>query len=289
MDGVKRVALHSADQTDFPNLALMKLSRYHKMQGDTVEMFQPEQTYDRVYSSKVFTWSPDDPALPEDTVRGGTGYHIGTVLPEEIEHLTPDYSLYNCRQSYGFVTRGCPNRCSWCFVPGKEGNIRANADIDEFTLHNEVVLMDNNVLSHPHGIHQIEKIVRLGLKVDFNQGLEARLIDDAMARLLSKVKWLNPIRLACDSSAQIEPIRKAVEALRWFNATPRRYFCYLLVKDIPDALERVRFLKGIDVDPFAQPYRDPEGTEPTKEQKDFARWVNHKATYKSVLWEDYQG
>jgi len=129
--------------------------------------------------------------------------------------------------------------------------------------------------------------VKLGLRVDFNQGLDARLIDDSITKLLSKVKWLNPVRLACDSQAMIEPVRKAVESMRWHNVTPRRYFCYVLVKDVDEAKDRVRFLKGIDVDAYAQPYRDKIGTEPTQEQKNFARWVDHKAEYKSRTWEEY--
>jgi hypothetical protein len=149
--------------------------------------------------------------------------------------------------------------------------------------------MDNNVLASEHGIRQIEKISMSGLRVDFNQGLDARLIDDATARLLSKVKWLKPIRLACDSQAMIPHVQKAVTLLRWHNATPRKYFVYVLVKDIPDALERVRFLKGLDVEPFAQPYRDFRTNErPTREQWDFAYWVNNKPVYKSATWEDYK-
>ena len=173
-------------------------------------------------------------------------------------------------------------------MPKKEGKIKAHADIEEFARHREVVLMDNNVLAHPHGHNQLDKIARLNLKVDFNQGLDARLIDDYAARRLSKVKWLYPLRLACDSAGQMADVQNAVTKLRWHNTTPRRYFCYVLVKDVPDALERVRFLKGIDVDPFAQPYRDPAGTPPTKDQRDFARWCNHKAVYKTCAWEDYK-
>jgi hypothetical protein len=145
------------------------------------------------------------------------------------------------------------------------------------------------VLASEHGIRQIEKIAMLGLRVDFTQGLDARLIDDGIARLLAKVKWLKPIRLACDSKAIIPHIEKAVGLLRWHNASPRKYSVYVLVKDVPDALERVRFLKGLNVEPFAQPYRDfTAGGEPALEQRDFARWVNHKAIFKSVLWEDYK-
>lgn len=285
-----RIALHDSEKNNgYPNLALMKLSAWHKAHGDTIEWFNPLFTgYDKVYSSKVFTWTKEDPYLPKDTVKGGTGYGLRNNLTEEIEHIRPDYSLYGCVESYGFLTRGCPNKCKWCFVPDKEGNIAANADIEEFVAFGKVVLMDNNVLACDHGIKQIEKIIKLGLKVDFNQGLDARLIDDSIAKLLGKVKWLHPIRLACDSSSMIEPIRKAVELLRWHNATPSQYFCYLLVTDIEGALERVKFLKGIYVYPFAQSYRDKTGTEPTKEQKAFCRWVDHRAVFRSTTWEEYR-
>lgn len=284
-----KVALHDHESKVYPNLALMKLSAWHKSQGDSVEWFNPlfVAGYDTVYSSKVFTWTPEDPYLPKDAVRGGTGHSLTACLPDDGEHICPDYSLYDCDKSYGFLTRGCLRSCPWCFVPKKEGKIRKHADIEEFARHKEVILMDNNVLAHPHGIEQIEKIAKLGLKVDFNQGLDARLIDDGVARRLGKVKWIRHIRLACDTVKMIEPIRKAVDSLRWHNANPAQLFCYVLVNDIEDALERVRFLKSMYVLPFAQPYRDPEGNEPTKEQKAFARWVNHKAIFKTTTWEDY--
>lgn len=127
------VALHDADKTNFPNLALMKLSAWHKAAGDEVKwfdaMFWPG---DKVYSSKVFTFTPEDPYLPDHTEKGGTGYGITTTLPEEIEHHCPDYDLYGMGYSLGFLTRGCPRKCKWCFVPEKEGDIYAHSDIEEF-------------------------------------------------------------------------------------------------------------------------------------------------------------
>lgn len=283
-----RIALHDNDATGYPNLALMKLSAHHKARGDSVAWFDPLFTADKVYSSKVFTFSPSNGYLQKGAVLGGTGYGLRNTLPDEVEHTMPDYSLYRIDYSMGFVTRGCPRKCAHCFVPDKEGDIRANSDVTEFLAHKKLVLMDNNILAHSYGIEQIEKIARLGVAVDFNQGLDARLIDDSMARILSRLKWLEPLRLACDSPAMIEPVRMAVECLRWQNVTPSRYFCYVLVKDIPQAVEVVRALKGMNVDPFCQPYRDPQGTEPPQEQKDFARWVNMKAEYKSRCWEDYR-
>lgn len=281
-----RIALHD-DNTGFPNLALMKISAYHKAKGDSVSRFIPIERADQVYSSKVFTFSPDDEYLPESAIRGGTGYDMAITLNDSIEHIMPDYDLYEQSYSMGFLTRGCIRHCPFCFVPEKEGHIRANADVTEFLKHRDVVLLDNNVLAHDHGLNQIEKMARLGLRVDFNQGLDARLIDDAKARLLGQLSWLSPLRLACDSQAMIEPVRKAVELLRWHNVTPSQYFCYCLVNDIEEALERVKFLKGIYVYPFCQPMISKGGEPVTQEQKAFCRWVNHRAVFRSVTWHDY--
>jgi hypothetical protein len=284
-----KIAIHDNEKNGYPNVALMKLSAWHKAQGHSVEWFNAlfGNSYDKVYSSKVFTWTKGDSYLPNNTDHGGTGNDIVKTLPDEVEHICPDYSLYDCQKSYGFLTRGCIRNCPWCFVPKKEGMIRGHADIEEFAIHKEVILMDNNVLAHDHGIQQLEKIAKLGLKVDFNQGLDARLIDNAIAKRLAKIQWLHPVRLACDTVSQIDSIRNAVTRLRWENCTPRRYFCYVLVKDLPDAIERVMFLKAMNIDPFCQPYRDKEGTEPTQEQRWFARWVNHKALYNATTWNEY--
>ena len=240
--------------------------------------------YDLVYSSKVFTWTRDDRPFGK-VLRGGTGYKMTNALPDHIEHHCPDYEGMD--YSLGFLTRGCPNKCSWCIVPTKEGPIRAHADIEEFARHRNVVLMDNNVLAHKHGIEQTEKMARLGLRVDFNQGLDARLIDEGIARRLAALKWIRFIRLACDHKSQMPYVKSAVDNLR--KAGYRgEIFCYVLVKDVDDALERVEFLRGLKVDPFAQPYRDFEsGSEPTWEQRRFARWTNRKAIFKTTKWEQY--
>jgi len=287
-----KIGLIDVDGHNYPNLALMKLSAWHKAHGDDVEMWLGLERYDRVYKSKVFTFTHEMLTViqSDEVIKGGTGYSITAQLPDEIEHICPDYDLYNLDYSLGFLTRGCSRKCEWCVVPEKEGMIHAHADINEFARHRDIVLMDNNVLACEHGLRQIEKIAALNYRVDFNQGLDARLIDDSIARLLAKVKWLKSIRLACDDVAMIPHVQRAVELLRWHNVTPRNYFVYVLVKDIKDALERIRFLKMLNVDPFAQPFRDFEtNSEPTLEQKAFARWVNHKAIYQSVLWEDYRG
>ncbi len=284
---MKTVGLIDVD-SKMPNLALMKLSAWHKSKGDCVELAGPLcGKYDVTYASKVFSYTPDY-ALPTVVEKGGTGYNM-TELPASIEHMCPDYELYNMDYSMGFLTRGCPNHCEWCVVPDKEGPIRAHADIHEFLRHNKCILLDNNVLAHPHGLEQIKKLAELKVKVDFNQGLDARLIDFGVAAWLAQLKWLKPLRLACDSQGMKKHIRKAVRLLREANCKPKAYLCYMLVKeDIADAHDRSEFLRGWGLDPFAQPYRDfKTNKEPTAEQKHFARWVNHKATWKTVTWENY--
>lgn len=287
-----RVALHDSDRTGFPNLALMKLSAWHKNRGDVVERFVPlfRNIYDAVYSSKVFRFTPVDQMLPSNTIKGGIGYGETGVLPDEIEHTCPDYDLYGCDHALGFATRGCPNKCSWCVVPSKEGKIRAHADVDEFLGgKTSLVLMDNNILAHEHGLRSLERISGLHVKLDCNQGLDARLVDHAVAHLLGRINWIRFIRFACDQKSQIPEVERAVKLFRKAAGKKGEIFVYVLVKDIDDALDRVEFLRRIGCEPFAQPYRDLlTNTEPAQELKRFARWVNHKAIFKSVPWEKYR-
>lgn len=291
------VALHDSDGKTFPNLALMKLGAWHRTKGDTVERFMPimhsaGRKDVTVYSSKVFSWTPEYAYLPAGTQKGGTGYGISGDLPDAVEHICPDYDFYGVNFSLGFLTRGCIRSCPWCIVPAKEGTIRAHADIEEFCRHKDVRLMDNNVLAHPHGIAQIEKMARLGLRVDFNQGLDARLIDPAIARRLGALRWIRFLRLACDHKAQMPVVEKAIRLLRAAGGPYREYWCYVLVNDVDDAYDRVQFLESLKITPFAQPYRDWAGTEPTFKQKMFARWCDRapirKTTPWPVFWEQHQ-
>lgn len=287
MSKPRRVALYDADGGKYPNLALGKLAAWHRSLGEVVERFIALLLYDVVYASKVFSWTPDSPYLPAHTLRGGTGYSYSVVLPDAVEHICPDYAFLGIGYSLGFTTRGCPNRCPWCIVPQKEGDIQAHADVYEFLRHKSAVLMDNNILAHPHGIAQLETLSRLDVKVDINQGLDARLIDAQLARLLASLKWIRFVRMACDSTSQMRDVEKAVGLLRSAGIRAELY-CYVLVQDIENALERVEFLRALGVSPFAQPYRDPGKSDPApKELRRFARYVNHKAIFKTVPWAEY--
>ena len=281
-----KIALHDSDYTGFPNYALMKLSAYHKAQGDHVEWWIPMVDYDRVYSSKVFTFTAEEQMLPPDTIKGGTGYGNMDELPTEVDAMFPDYSLYpECDHAIGFLTRGCIRKCPWCIVPKKEGCIRPYRAWNEVKRidSRDIVFMDNNVLACDWGIEQMEDMIGEDVRIDFNQGLDARLITPEVAEIISRLKWIRHIRMSCDTDAMLDTVLDKVELLRQNGVKPYRVFVYLLVQDIESAEHRALALRSAGVDVFAQPYRDFENSiEPTKEMRDFARFVNRKEIFKSV-------
>jgi len=294
-----KIGLISADGHNFPNLALMKIAAFHKKQGDTVEWVNHFERYNKVYVSKVFTFTPDIYTViqADEIERGGTGYDINKKLPKEIDCQQPDYSIYplsswyDCKTAYGFLTRGCIRKCTWCIVPQKEGKITSYMDIEDVLQDKKsAILMDNNILASDFGIQQIEKIIKLKCRVDFNQGLDARIIasDASLAKLLSKVKWLNPLRMACDTISQMEYVEKASKLLRKFNCTPARFFVYTLLTDLNDSYNRINFCKEIYTLPYSQPYRDftPNQIIP-QWQKDMTRWCNDRALLFSIDFKDY--
>ena len=288
-----KVALHDSDKTGFPNLALMKLSAWHKAQGDTVEWWTPLLTYDRVYSSKVFTFTDENPYLPPDTIKGGTGYGKLDELPQEVDAMFPDYSIYpDCDHAIGFLTRGCIRKCPWCIVPKKEGKIRPYQTWQEIKRPDsrDIVFMDNNVLAHEWGLKQIEDMGGKNVRVDFNQGLDARLITDDVAQMLARLKWINYIRMSADTDAMLDVVLTAIDRLKKCGVKAYRVFVYVLVQDIESAEKRAIALRNIGANPFAQPYRDfTTNAEPPLEQRQLARWVNHKAIFKTVsTFAEYQ-
>lgn len=281
---MNRIALVDVDGRNFPNLALMKLSAWHKAQGDSVEWYSPLFSRpDKIYASKVFTFTQDyiDYAYGDpEPVRGGTGYDPAVRLPYEVERTLPDYSIYpEWGSALGFLTRGCIRNCQWCIVPRKEGALQVVDDIERIAAgRRDVVLLDNNFLAAPGEFirEQLEKAALLGLRLDFNQGLDARLMTTDNARLLAACRWIRFIRFSCDTAAMIEPIRRAVRLIRE-TGSRREIFCYMLVQDIADAEIRLRALVELGITPFAQPYRDfTDNAATTKEQRDFARFANVK-------------
>lgn len=281
------VGLHDSDFTGFPNYALMKISAWHKGRGDTVEWWDAITSYDQVYSSKIFTFSEENLYLPENTIKGGIGYGLYEDLPNEIDNAFPDYSLYPaCDYAIGFLTRGCVNKCPWCVVPRKEGQIKPYRDWQDIRRKDtkKIVFMDNNVLASDHGIRQMEKMIGEKIRIDFNQGMEARRVTTEIAEIISKLKWIRFIRFACDTDAAIDAIGKAVVLLDKYGVHPDRVFVYMLItNDLESAERRAIYLRKLGVTPFGQPYCDFENKiEPTRDMKRMARWINRKEIFNTV-------
>lgn len=137
-------------------------------------------------------------------------------------------------------------------------------------------------------MQQIEEMGQEEVWVDFNQGLDARLITPKVARMLSRLHWIRFVRLSCDTAEMLPVIEQATAYLREAGVAPSRFWCYMLVRDVEEAHRRAVALDKLGVVPFAQPYRDYNGNEPAQDQLDFARWVNHRATFKACVWENYK-
>lgn len=314
------VGLHDAEfehikGKTFPNYALMKISAWHKQQGDTAELFTPidpnstEQLtlfpleeyppkrkaniYDVVYSSKVFDFTPENPYLPENTIKGGTGYNIKSQLPPEIDAMFPDYSIYpDCDYAIGYITRACPNKCRWCVVPQKEGGIKPYRHWGQLVRSDskKLVLMDNNILSCEYGIAELESLIGSGYAIDLNQGMDARLVNDRIASILARLKWIKYIRFSCDQKAQIDAILNAAALLEKYGVKPYRLFIYVLVtKDIEDAAYRVERLRELhNISLYAQAERNEiKGIIPNRAQLEFAQRYVYGRCYKKETWREY--
>jgi len=294
------IGLHDAERDhmpgkSFPNLALMKISAFHKARGDAVEWWNAinNKAYGAVYSSKVFDFTPENPYLPENTIKGGTGYGQYNELPAEIDVFYPDYSIYpKCDYAIGYITRGCPNKCGWCVVPEKEGDITPYGDWRSIVRNdtNKLVLLDNNILACEHGIEQLAELCRTCYKIDLNQGMDARLVNEQIADIIVNLKWIKYIRFSCDRTEQLDAIFNAAALLGQRGIKPYRLFIYLLVtKDIANAdyrIQRLKELKSINI--YAQPERnEARGIIPNSAQFEFSQRYVYGGCYRKESWSDY--
>lgn len=299
------IGLVDVDGHNFPNFALMKLSAWHKAQGDSVEWYDPLfGEYEKIYASKVFTFTPDyidyNPKHTEP-IRGGTGYKNYGNLPDEADAMLPDYSIYPQYDfAIGFLSRGCIRNCPWCVVPKKEGTLRQYDDIERISQgRKHVVLMDNNFLANDPDFvsDQLRKANKLGLYLDFNQGLDARLVTEENAKLLASVKWKGScktnayIRFSCDTQSMLPHLQKAVRHLR-DAGYKGEIFVYVLARDLQESHDRIMKILDMDkkINPFCMPYRNLDGDGQIEDDnvKRLARWCNFVAIRKSCKFEDYK-
>ena len=282
------IGLIDVDSHNFPNLALMKISAYEKSKGNYVEWWNGFDYYDKVYKSKVFTdlYSKDTymDIDCDELILGGTGYDLYNLLPDEIEHQYPDYSLYYKYTNdiaYGFLTRGCPRNCSFCIVSEKEGLKSFQvASLDEFWRgQHEIKLLDPNIVAAANSEKLFEELSNTKAWIDFTQGLDARLINDEHIYYINKMK-VKMIHFAWDNyEFQTYKKLKAIRPL--LKLDKRRLKVYVLTNfntTHEQDYERVTKLCELGYDPYIMIYDKPTAPQNTRYLQ---RYVNNKIIFNS--------
>lgn len=284
-----KIGLIDVDSHNFPNLALMKLSAWHKARGDTVEWWWGFSEYDRVYMSKVFdeTYSPDipEPLNAKEIIKGGTGYGLDNCLPDEVEHIYPDYSLYpqlTKDTAYGFLTRGCPRGCSFCIVAPKEGRASVKvADLSEWWRgQKNIKLLDPNLLACREHMGLLGQLAASGAWVDFTQGLDVRLTTPENVSMLNRVKT-KMIHFAWDdpNTDLTGYFRRFSELTNIRDSRKRRV--YVLTNynsSMEENLYRIYTLRNMGFDPYVMVYDKPNAP---REIRQLQRWCNNKWIFRS--------
>lgn len=306
------IGLIDVDGHNFPNLPLMKLSAWHKKQGDEVEWYNPwngiVKPYEKVYMSKVFSFTPDyqAPIYANEVHRGGSGYAIELIngkevyhkerdndLPSEVEHIYPDYSLYpQHAEAYGFLTRGCPRGCGFCHVASKEGKCSYKvANLDEFWKgQKKIVLSDPNILACTDHKDLLQQLIDSKVEVEFNQGLDIRLITDKNLDLLRQIK-LKQIHFAFDRWQDkdiIEPKLRAFKEATGYHRGKGDVTVYILVNydtTIEQDLYRIQLCRELNFSPFPMIY-DKEHCDPI--YKKLQRWCNNFIFWQTPTFEEYK-
>lgn len=305
-----KIGLIDIDHNNFPNIALMKISAYHKAQGDDVEWYTPFEHYNKVYVSKVFSFSEDwrEPINADEVIRGGSGYAISLKegreqynsiidkpLTHEIEHIYPDYSIYPMYTkdtAYGFLTRGCPRGCGFCHVAAKEGRKSYKvAYLSEFwNGQKNIVLCDPNILACKDWKELLQQLIDSKAYVDFNQGLDIRMMTDEKAEMLSLIK-IKEIHFAWDRYDDRELVVPRFELYAKYGKLVHGHnaIVYVLVNydtTIEQDLERIYTLRELGYWAYVMVY-DKEHASAV--YKDLARWVNNRFIFaKCKRFEDYK-
>lgn len=278
-----------------PNLALMHISTWKKQEGNEVSFSIPDP--DEVYASVVFRKNRhlvDGLKFYYPNARidvGGSGIDLNKNLPDNVNLLMPDYSLYpDCDYDLGFTTRGCCRNCYFCIVPKKEGKFRINQHPSEFhdPKHKKIVLMDNNILFDKTWFYEVtDWIMANNMRVDFNQGLDIRLMDNDIAKRLAELKPIDSWHFAFDSTDYQEQVINGISILNKAGVDVRHrinWYVYLHNDDqYEDALERCNLLRKLNALPYIMINRDSVRTQ---RMTDLKRWTRPQIFF-SIPFEQY--
>ena len=276
-----RVLIMDID-SKIPNLALKKIEKYHLDKGDNIvwnnELFQG--AVDKTYVSIVFDWNKDKALQFPNAEIGGSGYDLKKVLPKEIDIVKP-------KINWGFTTRGCIRQCSFCIVPKKEGSIRVEGDVYDIWdgKSKEIVIMDNNIIALPEHFKKVcSQIKKENLRVDFNQGLDHRLLTNELAKILKDIKT-RYYRFSFDNINQETTVAKALKILREEGIKRCVWFVLVGYNSTPqEDLYRANFLRDNNQDVYIQRYKYVQ-KEPFYIA--LARWGNQHHIFKGMTWEQF--
>lgn len=279
-----RIGIIDVDSHNYPNIPLMKISAWHKAKGDYVEWYNPwnawANPYDKVYMSKVFSFTKDyeHPVYAKEVQKGGSGYCIEVVdgievyhkerdqnLPDEIEHIYPDYSLYpeeTKDTAYGFLSRGCPRGCDFCHVGCKEGNKSYKvADLNEFwKCQHNIVLSDPNILACKERVELLQQLRDSKARIDFNQGLDIRLLTPEIIELLNEIN-VKAIHFALDKYKDIKLFNEKASMFRMLYKGGAKVHVYILCNfdtTFEQDLERINTCRQYNFNPFPMIYNQKD-------------------------------
>ena len=318
--GIIDADLLSNNSHRFPNLALMKISAYHKYRrSDKVTLlmnYNDIEKYDMVYISKVFDYTeiPIDIMKYDNLYYGGTGFYYELMpdLPDFIEHMKPDYILYHnwigdmmregakrkefeyyLDYSIGFATRGCFRKCEFC-VNKKYDKVQLHSPIKEFLDEDKpyICLLDDNLFGYPKWKDIIEELVITKKSFQFKQGLDLRLMTDDKARIMSNVKYKGDYIFAFDDIMDRDLIEEKLTLWRKYNTKTTKLYVLVAygsqgIGDVYSMFERIKILMKYQCLPYIMRYKDYKDSEFYGTYVNVARWCNQPSQFKKRSYREW--